>query len=185
MARKIVWEITDDVLIVRRSKYGRFSAGLYAAAKTFPLALGAAAVFFSPDYFFGRITADEPVPGLFWLSLVLIALFASFLWALFQFLRRDRWIFDGEGRILVAEVKTLFGGPATGEAELRELEALLLQSRGGPRKSALRLRLASGEEEVLFSGHGLGEELTELSEVITNYLREYRFQVSVERGETK
>lgn len=171
---------SDQTLIVEWTRRGRFLAAFYRAIKVFPIAMGALAIFFLPDYL-GRFRGEEPFPGLFWLSLAMLAVLGSALVALFRFMRRDRWIFDGTERKVVAEVKTLYGRPSTGEAELREVEALLLDSRGGLRRSALMLRLDSGEEEELFSGNGLGDDLEEVAERVMGFMREQRYQVELQR----
>lgn len=180
MTTQIEMEQSGDVLTVRWSRRGRAMLALYRTLKLFPWVMGGLAVFFLPDYFF-RYAEEEPVTGLFWGSLAALALLITLLAATLRYLRNDQWIFDGTDRTVTAEVQTLWGDPAQGEAELRELEALMLRTRAWPRKSQLMMRLESGEEEVLFANHGLSTELEEIADRIIDFLREQRYHVDLER----
>ncbi len=182
MSPQIELEISGDVLTVRWSRRGRLMAALYRGIKLFPLIMGGLAIFFMPDYVF-RFAEEEPVTGLFWGSLAALALLISFLASSLRYFRSDQWIFDGSELVVAAEVQTLWGKPARGEAELRELEALMLETQKWPRRSRLGMRLESGEEEILLQAHGLGDELDEVAETIFEFLRDQRYHIDLERVE--
>lgn len=180
MTRRIEMQESGDILTVQWSRMGRLIAAIHRVIKLFPFVMGGFAIFFMPDYVC-RFAEEEPVTGLFWGSIAALSLLICFLAGTLRYLRRDRWIFDGSDRILIAEVQTLWGEPATGEADLRNLEALMLHTRRYPWRSALHLRLESGEEEVLIEGHGMGEELDQTTQKIMDFLRDQRYHVDLER----
>lgn len=183
--KQLELEKEGDLLVASWSRWGRLRGAGGLVLKTAPLAFAALAIFFAPDVFLGDITEREPVRGLFWLSLAGLALAVGVLVGLFRLLRRVRWIFDGGERKVTAEVKTLMGAPAAGEAELRDVAALLVVSGGLFRRSALKMRLKSGEEEELFSGTGLGSEVDELAEELREFFRSQRYEVEVLREGSK
>ena len=177
-----LFEVEEDgsVLTLRWSLYGRIVAGIYRGIKIFPWLLLIAVVFFLPDYI-GGFSDEEPVTGMFWGSIVALVVLGCFLWGVLRVVRRGRWIFDGDERTITAEVKTLWGDPARGEARLRELETLEVITRRWPRSSEVAIIIDSeeaGEErEVLFSGHGMGDEIEEIGQRILDFLKRQRYQV--------
>ena len=179
MNAQIEVERSGQTLTIRWTRRGRLMSALYRGAKLFPLIMGGLAIFFMPDYVC-RFAEEEPVTGLFWGSLAGLALLISFLASTLRYFRSDRWIFDGANRTVTAEVKTLWGQPGVGEADLRDLEALRVRARRWPRTSEMRLRLDSGEEEVIVAGHGMGEQISEAAEEIRDFLRDQRYQVALE-----
>lgn len=156
-------------LIISWSRLGRLVQALWTVIGVAPLAFLGLAVFFAPDIFLGDIQSQEPVPGLFWVSLAGLGLLVGLLVGLFRFLRYQTWIVDGRRQRLIVEVKTMMGAPVTAEVELGELKALVVEERSGLRISALRLRL-EGSEEVLYSGRGLANEVQEHSVAIKAFL---------------
>lgn len=180
MRGRIELQKSGDSLTIEWSRTGRLMAALHRAVMLFPMLMGGLAIFFMPDYVC-RYAEEEPVTGLFWGSVAGLALLITFLAATLRYLRRDRWIFDGADRKVIAEVRTLWGEPAVGEAELRELEALMLRTRRYPGRSELKLRLDSGEEEVLVEGRGVAKELEDAAQTIVDFLRDQRYHVDLER----
>ncbi len=180
MGRQIDIEERGDTLTLRQTRWGRLMAALYRAVVVFPLVMLALMVVFMPDYIF-RFAEEEPVTGLFWAAFAGLALLVAGLASTMRYLRRDRWIFDGSSRMVVAEMATLWGEPGRGEADLRELESMGLMRRRWPKKSALILRLKSGREETVFSGRGMGAELESVADSIMEFLRRQRYHIELER----
>lgn len=182
MIRKITIHREGDILTLEWSRWGRAVSGWYRGIKLFPWVMGGFTVFFMADYLC-RYAEEEPLPGLFWGSLVALSLLISSLAAVVRYFRRDRWIFDGEDRVVVAEVGSLRGKPARGEEDLREVEAVLLVENGWPGTSAVALRFGSGAEERLFAGHGMSSEMEAAAGEIREFLREQRYHVDLLRND--
>ncbi len=181
MSKQIAIEQDEQGLTIRPTMLGRIAAALHLALVTLPLAYGGLVIFFAVDYIF-RFAEEEPVAGLFWLSLLALALLVAFLVAIVRFLRHETWTFDAGQRAVIADVRGLFGSVGQGEADLREVEALVVQSRSWPAKSELLLRLESGEEEAVLSGRGLKGAVEEAAKAIERFMKEQRYPVDVERG---
>ncbi len=183
MSGHIDVEQEGEVLTTRLSLPGRLIAGFYRGAKIFPWLLAIAAVFFFPDYY-GRYAEQEPVPGLFWGSIVGLVLLGCFLWGVLRVVRRDRWIFDGKRRDVRAEIQTLWGEPGRGAAGLREIEGLELVANRWPRESELAVWIDSDEvgrrREVMFSGPGMVDELRDVGERVVEFLRDQRYYVELD-----
>lgn len=182
MSAQISVQKEEGVLQAERTLKGRLVAAVILMSKIFPVAMGAFTVFFIPDLLFGDLTEKEPFTGLFWLSLVGISMFITGLSGIVRFFRRERWIFDGPQNRVVAEVTSLFGSPAAGEAGLGEIKKLQIITGKGLRQSRLSMVLEDGAQETLFSGNGLAADLEALLLEIEEYLKEQRYFISVERS---
>ena len=179
MSKLIKVEQTAQELIIGPTRLGRLVAALQLALVTLPLAYAGLVVFFAVDYIF-RFAEEEPVAGLFWLSLLVLAMLFAFLVAIVRFLRHQTWIFDARQRAVIADVRGLFGSVGQGEADLREVAALVVDRRSWPAKSELRLRLDSGEEEPILTGRGLGAAIEEAAQAIDGFMKEQRYPIDVE-----
>lgn len=181
--KQIDVEQQGQKLFLRWTWQGRVLQAVLSLLFVAPLAFAALVVVFAPDLILGDIRAEEPREGLFFFSLAILAMAVGVLVGFFKFFRHQRWIIDGKEGVLVGESLSLTGASALGEADLREIEALMLDSPGAFRKNRLGLRLRTGEEEVLFSGYGLHKDLEEVFVCLEQLFRKERYQIQMERGE--
>ena len=167
-----------DVLIVEWTRRGRLRIAFLRWLVVMPVAFFAMVVFFTPDILFGRVRAVEPVPGLFLLTLVLLALLGSGLFALARYLRKERWIFNGETRELLGETYVLYGTGESGRVELREIKEILLEDFGARfRASRLGVEMNDGSQEELFRARTMGADLRIVGENIRDFMRDQRYAV--------
>ena len=178
MSAQIECTEKDNVLTVGFSRRGRLMASLYRIALLFPLIMGGLAIFFMPDYIF-ELREAEPVPGLYIASLAGMALLVSVLSATLRYLRSDMWIFDGNARTVTAQIKTLWGKPGEGEVDMRDVEALAMKTRAWPRRSELHIYLDTGQQEVMFYGRGLADEIEEVAHNVIEFMREQRYHIEL------
>lgn len=178
MSPQIEYTEHEDVLTVGYTRRGRLMAALHRMLILFPLVMAGLAFFFLPDYIF-QLREAEPVPGLFLASLAGLALLVAGLAATLRYLRRDKWTFDGGARKVIATVETLWGKPGEGEVEMREVEALAIKTRRWPARSELHIHLDSGQQEVMFAGRGLADEIEDIADGIIEFLREQRYHVDL------
>ncbi len=177
---KVTCTDDDGVLVVQITRWGRLWAALTRWLVIVPVAFFAAVVFFTPDLMFGTVRQEEPVPGLFVLTLLGLAVAGATLFSVSRYLRWERWIFDGEARKVFAEARTMFGMTQRGDADLRDISHLLLDARSGVvAVSRLGLELKDGHQEILLSGRGIGDEVQKVGEAVKEYLRECRYPVEL------
>ncbi len=186
MAKRLELNEESGELTVQLTLWGRVVAGTFRGIKIFPWLALIAGVFFLPDYI-GRYRAEEPVTGLFWLSILSLVFLGCFLWGVLRVLRRDRWVFDGNSRRVIAEVPRLFRQPARGEADLREIEALQLKTRRFPFESELTVRIDTADEgvrtETILAEPGMGAQIEQAADAIIEFLRDHRYYVDLERAD--
>lgn len=185
MTQRIELQEENGQLTVALTLWGRVVAGTFRALKIFPWLLVIAVVFFLPD-FIGQYTVGDPIPAIFWwASIVGLVILLAGLWGVLRVVRRDRWIFDGGDRQVIAEVPRLWRAPVRGEAELRQIEALELTTRRFPFESKLEVRIDTDEEgirrESIISEPGMAEQLEKTGEAIIEFLRRHRYYVDLER----
>lgn len=187
MASRIDIQRDGPVLTLGWTLWGRVVGGFYRAVKIFPWLAGIAAVFFLPDYW-GRYAEEEPVPGLFWGSILALVLLGCFLFGVLRVVRDERWMFDGEERSVIAEVQLLWASPKQGEIPLRNLEAVELTTRTWPFSSELAIRIddpeAERDREVVFEEPGMASEFEKAADAIMEFLKQERYHdVELIRGE--
>ncbi len=165
------WEIyeEEDHLRVEASQWGRWMAALARGVMVAPLAMGALMVIFMPDYLF-RWAEEEPMTGAYWLAFSVLAGLVGFLSGLGRYLRRDRWIFDVETEAIIAESQGMWGPPKSGEASLRELEALELYEGPMWKRTMLGIRLDSGERKPIGWRWGGVQELRAIGEQVASFV---------------
>src|SRR5690554_4203023 len=179
MAEVIRATEVDEALELGRSAWGRARAGLGRAALTFPLGMLALAVVLLPDYL-GRFRHTEPVAGLYWASLALMALLLAVIVGAVGSLRRELWIFDGPARELRVRV-SLIAGTQEAAVPLRDIQRLELVEGGRGGFASLDVILAEDRRETLAKGYFLAERLEDVGEATCDYLKKHRFQVALSR----
>ncbi|TXD39127.1 hypothetical protein FRC98_01615 [Lujinxingia vulgaris] len=178
MADIIVAAEREGALEVGRSRLGQARAAVGRAALAFPLVMGALALVLLPDYL-GRYREAEPVAGLYWVALAMMALLFAAIVGSVSALRHERWIFDGPGRQLQVQVR-LMASVQEAAVPMRDVERLHLMRGAGLRPSRLDVVLKEGRRETLARGYFVGERLEEVGQVICDYLRSHRFFVELE-----
>ncbi|RDV39802.1 hypothetical protein DV096_04355 [Bradymonadaceae bacterium TMQ3] len=179
MADIIVAAEREGTLEVGRSRLGQTRAAVGRAALSFPLVMGGLALILLPDYL-GRYREAEPVPGLYWVALAIMALLFAVIVGSVSALRREWWIFDGPRRQLQVQVRFM-ASVQEASVPLRDVEGLKLVRGGFGGQARLDIVLKEGRRETLARGYFPGDRLEVVGQAISDYLKSHRFFVELER----
>ena len=100
-------ETQEGVLVFGETPKGRVLAALRRTLIAFVGCTLAVTVVLLPDYFF-RYKDISPKPGLFFLSIALLAGLLAFAFGFARFARNERWVLDPAQNVLILE-RSVFG----------------------------------------------------------------------------
>lgn len=165
-------------LEISPSGRGRFVWALERFAIGTPLLFGAMAIFFLPDYL-GRYAREQPAPGLFWLSLLMVAMLIASLLAVLRFLRHERWTFDAGARQIAYETRTFYGPMHGAEEALGNVTRVEMQGGRWPRTSTVTIELGEGVREMVCRVRGGADELVAIARALEEFFKRHRYRVEV------
>ncbi len=138
----------------------------------------ALSAFLLPDYL-GRYRAEEPIEGLFLLSILLVAGLAGFALALARMMRRERWIVDAPDGALVLERGIGRGEPRSEVIDLGRVRSFDLKVVSWWRTSSLDAIMDDGKSINLVACSSFDTSLRGVADALSTYLDRQRSGVDV------
>lgn len=160
---------------------GRAVAALERFVFWFPIAAGALGLFFLPDYL-GFYRAQQPAPGVFWAIVGGMAIFAALVGAAGRFARRDLWVIDADRGSVVFQTRPLIGDVRQAEADLNDLDAVVVRAPEGPAKASVGFRFDGMPDETLWESRFGAGSVDAVAGEIEGFLADRGLDVVLDRA---
>lgn len=168
----------DGRVVVEPTTAGRLAGAAVRFAIWAPVAMFGLSLMFMPDYLC-QYREQEPVPGMFWMVMLVGAAFIGALGAFVKFARRDVWAFDAEAQEVVFEANPLFGQSARTAADLDQWTALRAERSAMPGRSSIAVGLAEHPDERICESRFGWSPLSGVWEDLVAFVDDQRLDVEL------